>query len=86
MTTISKYKDEDEQLKELLLKNSIGVWDVVSNATRIGSLDTALKNVVPNNLEHFITAHKNLKVIGFNGSKSQVLYDKYFARKNSRRI
>lgn len=52
--------------KELLLKNQIGVWDVVSSATRIGSLDTAIKNVAPNDLAYFIASHKNLKVIGFN--------------------
>jgi hypoxanthine-DNA glycosylase len=79
--TQNELPDSYFKKKELLLKNSIGVWDVVSNATRIGSLDTAIKNVVPNNLEHFIATHKNLKIIGFNGSKSQALHDKYFARK-----
>jgi G:T/U-mismatch repair DNA glycosylase len=33
-------------------------------------------------LDSFIKNHKNLKVIGFNGAKSQALFDKYFEREN----
>lgn len=67
--------------KKLLLKTKIGVWDVVHEADRKGSLDSEIKNEVPNDLNDFITKHKNLKVIGFNGTKSATLFDKYFERK-----
>lgn len=66
--------------KELLLKSKIGVWDVAHKANRKGSLDSAIGNEEPNDLDSFISKHKNLKVIGFNGTKSQALYDKYFER------
>ena len=65
----------------LLLKTKIGVWDVAHSANRVGSLDSAIKDVEPNDLDGFIASHKNLKVIGFNGTKSQALHDKYFERK-----
>jgi len=68
--------------KELLRKSNIGVWDVVHQANRKGSLDIAIKDEEPNDLDSFIAKHKNLKVIGFNGAKSQVLFDTYFDRKS----
>jgi hypoxanthine-DNA glycosylase len=68
--------------KELLIKSKIGIWDVAHKANRKGSLDSAIEDEEPNDLDSFITRHKNLKVIGFNGTKSQALFDKYFDRKN----
>ena len=66
--------------KELLLKSRIGLWDVAHTASRKGSLDTAILNEMANSLDEFIAAHKNLKVIGFNGMKAEKLFDKYFKR------
>jgi len=67
--------------KELLLKSKIGVWDVAHKANRKGSLDTAIVNEEANPLNEFISTHKNLKVIGFNGKKAEQLFDKYFERR-----
>ena len=67
--------------KTFLLKSKIGVWDVAHKATRKGSLDSAIENEEPNNLDGFVARHKNLKVIGFNGTKSEALFDKYFKRR-----
>lgn len=68
--------------KELLLKSGIAVWDVAHKANRKGSLDSAIKDEEPNDLDNFITRHKHLKIIGFNGKKSETLFDKYFERRN----
>ena len=68
--------------KALLLKTKIGIWDIAHKANREGSLDSAIENEEPNDLEGFIARHKNLKVIGFNGIKAKTLYDKYFDRKS----
>lgn len=68
--------------KALLLKTKIGIWDVAHKANRKGSLDSAIEDEEPNDLDDFIARHKNLKVIGFNGTKSQALFDRYFDRKN----
>lgn len=66
--------------KLLLLKSKIGVWDIAHKAHRKGSLDSAIVNEVPNDITSFINQHKNLKVIGFNGLKSEALYNRYFQR------
>jgi len=66
--------------KSLLLKTKIGIWDVAHKANRKGSLDNAIQNEVPNKLNDFISKHKNLKAIGFNGTKAEALFDKYFSR------
>ena len=68
--------------KALLLKTKIAIWDVAYKANRKGSLDSAIEDEEPNDLESFIARHKNLKVIGFNGAKSKALFDKYFGRRN----
>lgn len=67
--------------KALLQKTSIGVWDVAHKAIRKGSLDAVIKQEEPNDLDSFISAHSNLKTIGFNGKKAEKLFDKYFTRK-----
>lgn len=69
--------------KKLLLSiTGIGLWDVVHKANRIGSLDSAIENEEPNDLDNFINNHKNLKTIGFNGTKSEAIFNKYFERRS----
>ncbi len=71
--------------KELLLKSGIGVWDVAHKATRNGSLDSAIKDEEPNDLDSFVAKHKNLQVIGFNGKKAELLFNKFFKRQDGLR-
>ena len=66
--------------KALLARTKIGLWDVARKANRKGSLDCAIEAEEPNMLDDFIREHKHVNVIGFNGKKSQALYDKYFDR------
>lgn len=68
-----------DKLKMLELHN-IGVWDLVHKADRIGRMDTAIKNAIPNDLNNFIVKHPNIKIIAFNGLKAQALFDKHFKR------
>lgn len=70
-----------DEKKELLAQTNIGLWDVVHTADRKGSLDTAIKNEIPNDIDGFITRHPELKVIAFNGAKSEALFNSYFKRK-----
>jgi len=64
----------------LLLDCGIGVWDVAHSASRAGSSDSDVKNVLPNHLEQFIAEHGKLRTIGFNGKKPEQLHDSFFAR------
>lgn len=62
----------------LLLRNKIGLWDVIQQANRIGSLDTAIENEQPNDIAAFISHHKNLRLVAFNGKKAAHIFQKYF--------
>lgn len=73
---LSTITDDDLPLtytdkKALLLKSQIGIWDVAHKATQKGSLDSAIEDEEPNDLDSFIARHKNLKVICFNGTKAK---------------
>jgi len=64
----------------LLLSHQIGVWDVAHSAVRKGSMDSAMKNEIPNKIDEFISRHNELKLIVFNGKKAEALYIKYFTQ------
>lgn len=56
----------DERLR-LLLDHRIGLWDVVGEACRAGSLDTAIRDASANDLLALARSLPVLKVIAFNG-------------------
>lgn len=68
---------------ELLHSNRIGLWNMLHKAEREGSLDAAIQNEVPNELPAFITKHKKLRVIAFDGQKPEAFHDKYFTRRDN---
>ena len=45
----------------------IGLWDVVADAERVGSLDGAIRNAVPNDLTGLLARHPAIGVVAFNG-------------------
>ncbi len=69
-----------EEKKSILYKTNIGIWDVAHKARRKGSLDSAIESEEPNDITGFISKHKNLKMIAFNGAKAESLFNKYFSR------
>lgn len=50
-----------------LLENRIGLWDVIAEAKRKGSLDSDIKSYVQNELLNFIRGLPQLNAIAFNG-------------------
>ena len=64
--------------KTFLQKNKIGLWDVASSAEREGSLDSNIKKETPNDVDSLLTGFPSIKVIGFNGKKSESMYNKFF--------
>ncbi len=60
----------------LLLEHDIALWDVLANFRREGSLDSAYKEVVPNDLKPFLESHQNIRKVLFNGKKAEALYKK----------
>lgn len=60
-----------EQRLELLLKNHIGVWDVIASCKRKGSLDSDMKDKQLNQLTKLVQELPHLKLVCFNGKVAQ---------------
>lgn len=52
----------------VLATAGVGLWDVVADAVRPGSLDGAIRDHRPNDLAALIASLPNLRAIGFNGA------------------
>ena len=64
-----------EEKKQMLLRNHIAVWDVISECDIIGSSDSSIKNVVPVDLS-VILENADIYRIYANGGKAYELYMK----------
>ena len=71
------FSDDYENKKALLLENNIALWDVLQVCERKGSLDSAIKNEVANDFEHFLKNHPKINHIFFNGQKAASFFKKY---------
>lgn len=56
----------EARLKRVMSAN-IGIWDVIDQTEREGSLDSDIKNPKPNNLITFLSSMPELHTIAFNG-------------------
>lgn len=54
----------------VLREAKVGLWDVIAQARRTGSLDTAIRDHMPNSLADFIASLPELRAIAFNGGKA----------------
>lgn len=68
--------------KELLLQSNIAIWDICDVCIREGSLDAAIQEEEPNELETFLKEHPSIKAIAFNGNKAAQIFEKYFQKKS----
>ncbi len=62
--------------KKMLLSNGIAVWDVIHSCDIVGSSDSSIKNVVPNDIG-IIIENSKVERIFTNGKKADELYSKY---------
>lgn len=69
--------DSFEEKIQLLQKNKIGLWDVLENCERKGSLDIHIKNHKENDFEMLFKLYPAIHTIVFNGKESH----KYFIKK-----
>ncbi len=65
-----------EEKRELLFRNGIALWDVIQSCDIIGSADSSIKNVIPNDLSTILKVVKLNKIIS-NGNTSHRLYMKH---------
>ncbi len=62
----------EDRLATLGARN-VGLWDVVGEARRIGSLDGALREVSANPLAEYVARQPQLRAIAFNGQTAAKL-------------
>lgn len=60
--------------KRMLLVHGIALWDVIQSCERKGSLDSAIKNIVPNDFFSLYERYPNIQHVFFNGAKAQDSY------------
>jgi hypoxanthine-DNA glycosylase len=66
------------QRLRVLRANGVALWDVCAAAQRPGSLDASInaRTVQPNDFAAFFTAHRDIRLICFNGAKAAELYER----------
>jgi len=76
-------KDYDAK-KELLLKNKVALWDVLSHCEGTGSLDANIRNEKPNDFTSFYRDYPNIKHVFLTSKKAEAFYEKYVGKSASR--
>jgi len=77
-----EYTHDYIQRKKLLNDYYIAVWDVLEYCEREGSLDSRIKNEVPNDFEAFYKKHPQVRHVFFSSKNAAAYYDKYVGRKS----
>ena len=62
--------------KALLLNNNLAMWDVIASCDIVGSNDSSIKNVTPNDISK-ILSNADIRLIVTNGKKADALYRQY---------
>lgn len=74
-----------EGKKQLLIRNKIALWDVVHSCQVIGSADSSIRNVVPNDITP-ILEQADIQRIYANGGTAYRLYRRYIYKLIGREI
>lgn len=70
-----------EAKKKCIQEHGIILWDVIASCERVGSLDSAIRNVVCNDIVGMIQTYPSISMIICNGKKSYSIYQTYFKTK-----
>ncbi len=65
-----------EEKKNFLYQNHIALWDVIGSCEIVGSSDSSIKNVIPNDLSPLFDA-ADIKAVFCNGAKAFSYYETY---------
>ncbi len=74
----TKFASDYETRLTLIKKNQVALWDICRLGVRKGSLDSDIRQEIPNAIPGLIAAHPTLTNIFFNGKKAELLFGKYF--------
>lgn len=65
-----------DKKRNFLINRNIALWDVIASCDIVGSSDSSIKNVVPNDLS-VILSSADIKRIFVNGRTAEKFYNKY---------
>ncbi len=65
-----------EEKTQFLLSNGIALWDVIASCDIVGSSDSSIRNVLPNDINTLLSA-ADIKQIFVNGKTAEKYYNKY---------
>lgn len=74
-----------EEKKAMLLSSGIALWDVIESCDIIGSSDSSIRNVVPNDI-NLILKNSSVMKIYANGTKAEELYNRYCFKETGLKI
>lgn len=69
-----------EEKIQFILSNKVGLWDVLENCERKGSLDVHIKNQNENDFETLLSEFPFINKIIFNGKQSHAFFYKRFGQ------
>ena len=72
----SRVPETIAEKKDFLLCHHIALWDVIAQCDILGSSDSSIRNVIPNDM-NVILEHAPIQRIYANGNKAYELYEKY---------
>lgn len=71
--------DDYEKRCRILEQSGAALWDVLRYCRREGSLDSNIEAEQPNDIAGFLTSHKGIRAVFFNGANAQRYFKKYTA-------
>lgn len=74
-----KIPESTEEKKSLLLSRGVALWDAVYSCDIVGSSDSSIKNVIPNDIL-FILSKTSVSKIFLNGKTAEKYYKKYIEK------
>ncbi|MBQ8321228.1 MAG: DNA-deoxyinosine glycosylase [Clostridia bacterium] len=69
-----------EEKRVFLLSNNIALWDVIGSCDIVGSSDSSIRNVIPNDISEILGV-ADIKAIFVNGRTAEKYYKKYTEEK-----
>ena len=73
-----------EEKRAFLLEHGVAVWDVIKSCDIVGSSDSSIKNVVPNDLREILNS-ADIRKIFVNGKTAEQYYKKYIEKEIGRK-
>ena len=62
---------------EILQSSGVALWDSLQKCTRVGSLDSAIQNEVPNDFPAFFKSYPKIARVYFNGAKAEASFRRH---------